>query len=263
MYNASGTIEKTLMSINDQSYKNYEIIIVDDGSNDDSVKKVERFFNEFKGLRYIIIKQKNMGVSVARNKGLKVSKGDLIALLDSDDYWKSNKLEEQIKVLQEHPQIDLLATNRNGESYKRFFLKRLNQLNPISCRMMMYKNFLITPTVIFKKEILGTTGFFDERLTHAEDWDYFIRITKNYQAYLLNKSLVITGEGKPNFGHSGLSANLWKMYIAERKTIRKAKESKAIGALEVLIIEPFLFLKFLRRVIISFIKKRFKSIYAV
>ncbi|WP_299315653.1 glycosyltransferase [uncultured Aquimarina sp.] len=259
VYNASNTIEKTVASVLNQTYKNYEIIIVDDGSKDDSLKKVNKFLKNHKEIKVKILSQENKGVSSARNKGLKESQGELVALLDSDDSWCSNKLEEQINIMNKYQHIGMLATNRNGEYYNSFFFRKFGILVPISSKMLMYKNFMITPTVIFKREILNKIGYFDEELKYAEDWNYFIRITQFYPAYLLNKSLVLTGDRKPNFGYSGLSSNLLGMFKGELKTIRMAKEKSIITSVDSVFIKVVLLLKFLRRVSLSFFRKQLNS----
>ena len=98
MYNASKTIERALNSIKDQTLKcNYQIIVVNDGSKDNSQEIVEKYIADNPQLNIVLINQLNGGVSKARNTGLKHASGNFIALLDSDDYWLKNKIDIQVK----------------------------------------------------------------------------------------------------------------------------------------------------------------------
>lgn len=248
VYNASNTILSTLESVRNQSYKNFEIIIVNDGSKDLSEKIINEYIKTYQGLIIKLISQVNQGVSKARNEGMKMAEGDFIALLDSDDEWVFNKLERQIQVLNENPNIDFLGTNRNGEHFQKFLNLKFSLLTRISAKNLLYKMFFITPTVIFKKEVLSDVGFFDERRKYAEDAYYFIKIAQEKKCYLLNESLVITGGGKAYFGEKGLSSNLWNMQKGELLNIRYALRSSIINGIEYCFLFVFLMLKFLRRV---------------
>ena len=156
MYNAEGTIIRTIDSVLKQSYKVFEILIVNDGSTDNSKNIVEEYIkkNSYISVELKLFDQKNSGVSKARNFGMKASRGDYIALLDSDDEWDSTKIERQIFILETNPDIDFLGANRNHEKIERFYFKRFKKLTRISSRILLYKTFFVTPTVIFKRKII-------------------------------------------------------------------------------------------------------------
>ena len=255
VYNASSTIIKALESVKGQGYKEYEIIIINDGSNDNSDIIISDFIknNNFLDIKYI--NQINQGVSKSRNIGMKYAEGDFIALLDSDDVWLPNKLEMQIKFLTQNPDIDFLGTNRNGEIFKRFLNIKFQLLTRITAKNLLYKMFFITPTVIFKKNILEDVGFFDENMRFAEDAEYFIRIAQRKKCFLLNVSLVLTDIGKTHFGQNGLSSNLFKMHLGELSNLRRAYKDFVINFFEYFFVFIFLQLKFIRRALI--IKLRF------
>ena len=218
MYNAENTILTALNSIKNQTYKcNYQIIIVNDGSKDASKTIVENYIIRNPQMNITLVDQANGGVSKARNEGLRRAKGGYIALLDSDDEWLPKKIEKQMSIFEKNSDIDLLGTNRNNEHFKFFLGFKFNYLTKISSKLLLLKTFLVTPSVIFKKKILDNTGFFDEQQKFAEEGDYWIRICNKNNCYLVNESLVITGGGKPNFGFSGLSSNLWQMEKGELK----------------------------------------------
>lgn len=107
LYNKEKQIINTLRSVLDQTYQDFEIVIVDDGSTDNSVAEVERIQDS----RIRLINQKNAGVSAARNRGIQESKGEYIALLDGDDEWQPDYLKTQIELVYKYPKCDVYAVN--------------------------------------------------------------------------------------------------------------------------------------------------------
>lgn len=251
VFNSEKSIIQTLSSVKEQTFGNIEIIVVNDGSTDASETKIKIFIAENPECTIHYYFQKNQGVSAARNVGLKNAKGKYIALLDSDDMWDKEKISKQVHIMEENEDIDLLATNRNGEFFKRFLNVAFERVNHISPKLLMLKNFLITPTVVLKKEILTAVGYFNEKLKYAEDYEFLIRCTKYSNCYLLNESLVTTGSGKPTFGHSGLSSQLWEMEKGELKALKLGLEMHLINKWEYYIISAFSFSKFLRRWVVT------------
>ena len=255
MYNSSETILSTLNSLKNQTCSPFEIIVVDDGSTDDSTIIVENFLVNNSILNVKLIKKLNGGVSSARNVGMKEAKGDWIALLDSDDVWLPNKLQRQIEVLNNNLEIDFLGTNRNGEYFENILWKKLNALTKISPRLLLVKFIFVVPTIIFKKEIISSIGYFDETQKYAEEGNYFIRIAQKFNCFLLNESLVMTGYGKAHFGHSGLSGNLKEMEKGELKNLKDALNLKIINHFEYSCLVAFSILKYFRRIVIVKIRQ--------
>tara|TARA_B100001758_G_scaffold183462_1_gene160167 strand:- start:8 stop:844 length:837 start_codon:yes stop_codon:yes gene_type:complete len=187
-FNRLSLISRAIDSVLKQTLKPFEIIVVDDGSSDNTSTLIK---NNYKSVK--LIKQKNLGVSKARNVGIKNSSGDWIALLDSDDEWKKNKLEVQIKSLSEHDYYSVCHTNeiwiRNGI--------RVNQKK----RHQKYGGYIfdkcldicrISPSsIIFQKNIINEVGWFDENLSICEDYDLWLRITANFKILFIDKPLVI------------------------------------------------------------------------
>lgn len=251
MYNAEKTILQTLASVTAQTAQPLEIIVVDDGSTDQSYKLVQNYIADYKGpIHFTLYQQANAGVSKARNEGMKRAQGDLIALLDSDDRWQAEKLTRQLEVFSAHPDIDFLGANRNGEHWTQWLFKKFGHLTPISARLLLYKTFFVTPTVIFKRSILAQTGYFDESQRYAEEGNYWIRVCHEHHCVLLNESLVITGDGKPNFGFSGLSSNLKEMERGELKNMYLGYKIGVVGIFEYLFLVIYSLIKYIRRVVI-------------
>lgn len=250
-YNAAETIVNTLKSVFSQTYKDWEIILIDDGSQDNTPTVLNLFFetlseNELGKIK--LIKQTNQGVSKTRNVGLQAASGDWIALLDSDDTWMDNKLERQMEILQENTHIDFLGANRKGEHHDSFLTLKLGHLTRISPKNLLYKNFFATSTVIFKKKIVQEIGYFDENQGYCEDVNYFIKISNAKECFLLNESLIVTGDGAIHFQEKGLSSNLWGMQKGELTNMNYALNAHIISYFDYFLIFNFSFLKYFRRV---------------
>ena len=187
-FNRLDLLKRAIESVLNQSIKPYDIIVVDDGSTDDTSEMIQQ---KYKSIN--LIKQKNSGVSAARNNGIKNAQGDWIALLDSDDEWGENKLEEQVNNLTDNPKYEFCHTNeiwiRNGI--------RVNQKK----RHKKYGGFIfdkcldicrISPSsVLFNKNILNHVGWFDEKLPVCEDYDLWLRITADYEILFIDKPLIV------------------------------------------------------------------------
>ncbi|MGL6099159.1 MAG: glycosyltransferase family 2 protein [Fusobacteriaceae bacterium] len=257
MYNSKDTIERALNSVVNQTYNgNMEIIVINDGSKDNSLEIVENYKNKLikSNIEFKIIDKKNGGVSTARNAGLKIASGKYIALLDSDDEWLKNKLKIQIEQLNENIEIDFLGCERNQEKTKIFF-KELKGLNKVKLNDLLIKMFPQTSTAIFKKEILKEVGYYDENQKYAEDGNFWLRICAKKTFYMYSETLVITGDGKPNFGHSGLSANLTEMEKGCQKNLKEMYELKNINIFYYYFYKIFYCLKYLRRIAIVKLRK--------
>ena len=253
MYNSAGTIIKALDSVKAQTFKcYYDVIVVNDGSRDNSQKLVENYnFDDYR-FNLTLINQKNGGVSAARNAGLRASRGDIIAFLDSDDEWYQDKIEKQIDLFNKKPEIDLLGCAFNG-----LYIEKLpaGKLLKINVNRLIYKNFFQPSTVIMKKSILDEIGYFDENQRYAEDLNYFIRVASKFNCYFCNLIVINYGDGKAGFGDSGLSANLKEMHRGIIKNLNFSYESGLISFFQFLAARIVSELKYIRRVIIVGLKK--------
>ena len=230
VYNAEKSIEKSLISIKNQTWEGvFEIILVNDGSSDRSKTIIENYQQNHQDQNIILINQENRGVSKARNVAMKIAQGDYIALLDSDDEWLPEKTEKQMKFL-ENQNIDFITSLWNNENitfpYK---LQPPNKLVKITLKKLLFKITGQTSTAIFKRKIFENTGFFDENQNYSEDANYWMRISEKNQMYLLPEKLVIAGNGKKSFGFSGLSANLKEMEKGIQKNIWEMYQTKRIN----------------------------------
>ena len=184
LYNKEDYIKDTLNSVFNQSFTDFEIIIVNDGSTDASMSIVEQFKNE----KIRVLQQKNQGVSVARNNGILNAKGQYIALIDADDIWYINHLEELKKQIIQFPDAGLYCNNY--EVYLDKNTKRKAKFNfeyKEECLVVkdFFKASIInsvawTSAVAFTKHTFNAIGGFNTTLHTCEDLDLWLRLALNY-----------------------------------------------------------------------------------
>lgn len=251
MYNSSDTITSAIESVLNQTYSEpLEIIVVNDGSTDGCEKIVQKIIDNNKTNRIIkLVNKENGGVSTARNRGIKEATGDWIALLDSDDVWLPEKLEQQIATIKNNPDIEFLGGNIIGKSYP-FFGKSKLDLFTLNAQELIFSWYPPTSTIIAKTHLFVDAGFFDETRRVGEDCDLWLRCMGFSKVFILNKDLIEFGHGKKSFGEKGLSADLKKMHAGERFNIKDAFKRKQINLPFYLFAHLWLRLKFLRRVLI-------------
>lgn len=174
-YNYGRFLSSAIESVIAQTYSNIEIIVVNNGSTDDSLSILSRYSEKI-----TIVNQANLGQSGARNSGLLESKGDYIAFLDADDYWTSNKIEKQIRILRPETQLVYSGITKVSESKG-----ASNVLVSPQYRGDCRKYFTEKPgvsivlsgesTALFSRSLLKKVGIFDQNLNGAAGWDFFRR----------------------------------------------------------------------------------------
>jgi glycosyltransferase involved in cell wall biosynthesis len=251
VYNAQNTIVRAIESVINQTVKPFEIIIINDGSTDKSKEIVEEFIRIInpQAINIKLINKENGGVSSARNQGFYHSKGSLFALLDSDDIWSPEKLERQLEILELNPEIDFLGCARNNEKLS-ILGKKIDSLHQSTVKELLIKMHPQTSTAIFKRKLYDDFGGYNEDMTHAEDGNLWIHYCSKSKFYYLPESLVITGEGKPSFGHSGLSANLRAMQLGNDFMLINAMKEKIISKSFFCLIYALSKVKYIRRLLI-------------
>jgi glycosyltransferase involved in cell wall biosynthesis len=192
-YNRAAWAAEAVASVLAQSYGDFELLVVDDGSTDDTAAALAAFGGKFKLLR----REESRGVSAARNLGARRAAGDWLAFLDSDDLWLPDKLARQVAYMQAHPDLIISQTEevwvRNGV--------RVNA--PAPCRKMAgdiflasLKRCLISPSaVLLHRRLFQDLGGFDENLPAAEDYDLWLRIAWRHPVGLVPEPLIIKRGG--------------------------------------------------------------------
>lgn len=256
-YNCSKYIIESLDSIILQSFQDLEIIIIDDGSTDNTRNIIEEYTNfNTKKIKYRFTN--NAGVSAARNKGLKEAKGDYITFLDSDDTLLKESLNKRLALLNNHPEVSLVFSDynlRNNRDYtiesvlaKRKFLDffknniSIKKGNEIIFNDNFYYNYLeFTPlpiwtgTVMIKRSVLEEIGLFREDLKICEDADYWLRIIKKLKVGFINETLSCYNHYQSNLTKQSeefFSNNLKfydSLYLDCKETQIKKQLKKKIG----------------------------------
>lgn len=186
-YNRAHLIKRCIESVISQTYKDIEIIIVDDGSTDNTSDVIAELKNE--KIHYYQLKE-NKGACFARNIGVLKAKGEYIAFQDSDDEWNKDKLQKQIDYLIEK-KADLVFcsfTLNTGKKIIEFPTQQIDE-NKID-KLILRNNYISTQTILAKKECLIDIPF-DNDLPRLQDWDLMIRFTQKFKVYHLHENLVI------------------------------------------------------------------------
>jgi len=191
-YNRRERLRAAVDSVLAQTFRDFELIVVDDGSTDGTEGLLEGYGSSLRALR-----QANRGVSAARNAGISIASSPHIALLDSDDLWLPGKLEMQAAYIRDHPGILIHQCEetwiRNGRRVNpgRRHIKPEGMIFPQSLDLC-----LISPSsVVIRRDLLERTGLFDEALPACEDYDLWLRITLREKVGMLGKALVIKHGG--------------------------------------------------------------------
>jgi glycosyltransferase involved in cell wall biosynthesis len=217
-FNRADLIERSIRSVLAQTWQNFELIIVDDGSKDNTEQILAKFDDE----RIVFIKQsKNRGSAHARNEGLKISRGIYIAFQDSDDEWMPNKLEKQLIIVSKKDAdfgvvySDMLRINNNGteEYWDSPDIKFGELINPLTLDYQVYR--IGIGSALIKKECFINQGYFDERLRRFIDLDLFIRFSKYYRFYHIKSPLV------KYYATEGISSNLNELCISRLLLLTK------------------------------------------
>lgn len=220
-YNRAMFLKEAIHSVLNQGYfkaassDEFELLVIDDGSTDDTSECVKSFKNT---VRYHF--QENKGVSAARNLGLKLSRGEYIAFLDSDDLWENNKISIQMSFMMSHPRAMVCYTEET-------WIRRGVFVNPkkkhqkysgwIFDRVLLLC-LLSLSSALFRIEGFKVFGKFDEDLPACEDYDFGIRVAQKYPIHLISKPLIVKRGGHPD----QLSRRYWGMDRFRVKALEKA-----------------------------------------
>jgi glycosyltransferase involved in cell wall biosynthesis len=191
-YNRAWALAEAIDSVLAQDYNNFELIIVDDGSIDNTPDLLNEFAGKLK-----LIRQKNAGVSAARNHGIAEARGDFLAFLDSDDTWLPKKLSRQVDFFIRCPDALICQTQE-------IWIRNNTRVNPRPCHKkpsgMIFdpslELCLVSPSaVMIKRDLFDKVGLFDEGLPACEDYDLWLRVSCRYPVYLVDEPLVIKRGG--------------------------------------------------------------------
>jgi glycosyltransferase involved in cell wall biosynthesis len=189
-YNAERTIRETIESVQRQTFQDFDLIVINDGSKDRTVELVQSIQNE----RLKIFSYENGGLPVARNRGISRATGEFIAFLDADDLWTPDKLELQLTALKQHPEAGVayswtcfMDVNEQGEAVS--FLPSPQY----SFKGNVYEKLLVSDFIhsgsntLIRRQAITSAGEFDPTLRSCEDWDYWLRLATRWHFVVVPK----------------------------------------------------------------------------
>ena len=191
-YNREQYIEKAINSVLSQTYRDFEFIIIDDGSTDNTLN-VLRSYNDSR--IKIIENKENIGFVKSLNKAINCAKGEYIARIDDDDYWCDNtKLEQQVNFLENNSKYVLVGCGmiKNGARY--LFKEKDEDIR----RVMLVSDQFVHPGVVFRKEAYKKAGGYNEKFFFSQDWDLWMRLGKIGEMYNFQEYFVCVSEDGNN-----------------------------------------------------------------
>ncbi|MFY0671909.1 MAG: glycosyltransferase family 2 protein [Bacteroidia bacterium] len=181
-YNAQLTLGKAIESVLSQSFTNFELILVNNNSNDTSLKIARHF--ALKDPRIKVVAEGNQGVRYAMNRGLAQAENELIARIDADDEWFESKLEKQVNYLAKNPKVDVIATQAKyggiGEGLKQYVHWSNSVISEVEINNSIFiESPIINPTVVFRKKLITEHGNYSFGANIPEDYEMFLRWHSN------------------------------------------------------------------------------------
>lgn len=204
VYNGQDFLDRSIKSVLAQTYENWELLLIDDGSSDNSVQIIKYYLedNRIKLLR----NESNSGIPTTRNKGIENSTGEFIALLDQDDEWLPHKLEKQVnKFLEIDDSFGLIYSNVEVRTDQGILADQKKEIEPeasiqSNLELMLSRNLITSPTAMVKRKALEEVGLFDESIRWGgDDYDLWIRIAHKFKFDYIDEVLCIRHEHQQNY----------------------------------------------------------------
>lgn len=214
-YNSAHYLESAVRSVLAQTFTDYEIIVVDDGSTDNSQQVIASLGDHIRCIR-----QANQGLAGARNAGIRAARGELIGLLDADDEWCSTYLQHMMELSKQHPRAAVFYCMAQCMDADQQDLPQVVGGPPVDPDQLYPKllraNFIIPSTVTFRRKPIVDAGYFDDTLRSCEDWDLWLRLLPSALIVGSSETLV-----RYRIHGTSLSTNVDGMHAAAKKVIEK------------------------------------------
>jgi glycosyltransferase involved in cell wall biosynthesis len=216
VYNGEKTIRETIESVFNQTFPDWELIVINDGSQDATLE----ILNSIQDPRLRVFSYPNAGQATSRNRGISQACGEYISFIDADDLWTPDKLEAQLQVLQANPQAAVAYS----------WTKCIDEVGQVSRRGShisvtgdVYKNLLVVNFLengsnpLIRRQALNEIGSFDESLTPAEDWDLWLRLAARYHFEVVSSPQILY-----RVSVKSATANVWRLEAACLEVIERA-----------------------------------------
>ncbi|MFB2882319.1 glycosyltransferase [Floridanema aerugineum] len=216
VYNGEKTIQQTIESVINQTFTDFEIIIINDGSKDSTLDIISTIQDP----RIKVFSYANAGLSASRNRGLSLASGEFISFLDADDCWTPDKLQAQLEALQANPEA---AVAYSWTDYIDEYGQVLRSGTRISVSGNVYEKLLVRnflengSNALIRRQALTEVGNFDESLTAAEDWDMYVRLASRYHFVVVRSPQILY-----RVSTSSMSTNVAKQEAASLQVIERA-----------------------------------------
>jgi glycosyltransferase involved in cell wall biosynthesis len=214
-YNSCRFVIEAVESVLLQSYSPIEVIVVDDGSTDDTASVLAPYRSH---VRYVY--QANRGLAGARNRGIAEARGELVAFLDADDVWMPEKLARQMEALSGAPQAGLVHTDvlflEQATGQKSHRKTRKTEYVGDCYRLLFTRNQLTASSVLLRKECLTRVGWFEESLRRLEDYDLWLRVARHYPFACVGEPLVVYRLHNNNLSRATLEMRKDELYVLEK-----------------------------------------------
>jgi len=236
VYNNVLYLGEAVESVLKQSYTNYEIIIVDDGSTEDIAGSIQQYLDVNENIRYV--RQENKGPGPARNAGIRMAKGKWIAFLDADDIWMPEKLEKQITFLREHPNTFVTGAMQglDGRSGVPVLSEDIQCFTHLATKAETFTNLLKIPylcavcglgSLIISRDMLNDVGLFDESFHTVEDDDLIFRLFRKYSLHAIADVVLLRRKhGESMTTGSVMEPRIQNKYAVTKKILSLVDESE-------------------------------------
>ena len=219
-YNEERFIKRSIKSVVNQTFKNWELVVWDDASTDNTVKIIK----QFKDKRIKLFRnKKNLGLGKSRIRAQKLLRGEYVAILDADDFFEKKKIQEQVQILNNHKNVGLTSTwtkiqDLNGNQVKKFeSIKKNSEIK----KNLIFVNSLPHSSIMYRTNLAKKVGWYSKLYNYAQDYDLTLKILKNSDFYLIKKNLT----NCTTLGKNMSSVDKYK-YIAIKETIHILNKNK-------------------------------------
>lgn len=216
VYNGEKTLKETIDSVLNQTFDDFELIVINDGSTDKTLEIISNIKDE----RLKVFSYPNAGLSASRNRGISLARGEYVSFIDADDLWTPDKLELQLKALQEHPQAAVAYSWTDCIDDSGKFLGKCNYLSfsgDVRANLLLINFIDSGSNVLIRTEAFKKVGNFDESRKSCEDWDMWLRLAAEYSFIAVSKPQVLY-----RISSSSMSTNLLRMEAESMEVIEKA-----------------------------------------
>jgi colanic acid/amylovoran biosynthesis glycosyltransferase len=231
-YNRERFIGRAIKSVLQQTCTDYELIVVDDGSTDQTAKIVQSFGEQ---VRYVY--QKNRGPSEGRNKGITLARGKYIAFLDSDDLYLPDKLQKNKEFLEKHPECHFLYSWYYGvrQGRRKQLISNIQGVPDLNkFRLKLYRRMFTirTSTAVIHRSCFDRVGLFNSKYRYSQDWDMWLRLANHYRGYCQKSPLVLYRRHERKAIPSGnrhykIRKNAYRLYQWDKATLLSLKKNKS------------------------------------